>query len=51
MQADYMQCNTKSLIQIARQEKDMSMKRDAVKRLSLMHNKESTDFMLELLNK
>ena len=51
MQAYFMQGNTKSLIQIARQEKDMSMKRDAVKRLSLMHNKESTDFMLELLNK
>jgi len=51
LQAYFLQVNTKSLIQIARQEKDMSMKRDAVKRLSLMHNKESTDFMLELLNK
>jgi DNA helicase TIP49 (TBP-interacting protein) len=46
-----MQGNTKSLIQIARQEKDMSLKRDAVQKLSLMHSKESTGFMMELLNK
>jgi DNA helicase TIP49 (TBP-interacting protein) len=46
-----LQGNTKSLIQIARQEKDMSLKRDAVQKLSLMHSKESTDFMMELLNK
>ena len=51
IQAYFLQGNTKSLIQIARQEKDMSLKRDAVKRLSLMHSKESTDFMMELLNK
>jgi HEAT repeat protein len=51
IQAYFRQGNTKSLIQIARQEKDMSLKRDAVKRLSLMHSKESTDLMIELLNK
>ena len=51
IQAYFLQGDTKSLIQIARQEKDMSLKRDAVKRLSLMHSKESTDFMMELLNK
>ena len=51
IQAYFRQGNTHSLIQIARQEKDMSLKRDAVQRLSLMHNKESTEFMMELLNK
>ena len=51
IQAYFLQANTKSLIQIARQEKDMSLKRDAVQKLSVMHSKESTDFMIELLNK
>jgi len=51
IQAYFLQGNTKSLIQIARQEKDMSLKRGAVQKLSLMHSKESTDFMIELLNK
>jgi HEAT repeat protein len=49
--AFFQQGNAKPLIEIARQEKDMSMKKDAVQKLSLMHSKESTDFMMELLNK
>jgi len=51
IQAFFLQSNTASLIQIARQEKDMSLKKEAVQKLSLMHNKESNDFMMELLNK
>ena len=51
IQAFFSQGNATSLIQIARQEKDMSLKRDAVQRLSVMRSKESTAFMLELLNK
>jgi tetratricopeptide (TPR) repeat protein len=51
IQAYFRQANTRSLIQIARQEKDMSLKRDAVQKLSVMHSKESTAFMMELLNK
>jgi len=51
IQAFFLQGNAAPLIQIARQEKDMSLKKDAVQKLSLMHNKESTDFMMELLNK
>jgi len=51
IQAYFLQGNVTSLIQIARQEKDMSLKRDAVQKLSLMHSKEATDFMMELLNK
>jgi hypothetical protein len=51
IQAFFLQSNAPQLIQIARQEKDMSLKRDAVQKLSLMHSKEATDFMMELLNK
>jgi HEAT repeat protein len=51
IQAFFLQGNAKQLIQIARQEKDISLKRDAVQKLSLMHSKEATDFMMELLNK
>jgi uncharacterized FlaG/YvyC family protein len=51
IQAFFLQGNAKQLIQIARQEKDTSLKRDAVQKLSLMHSKEATDFMMELLNK
>ncbi len=51
IQAFFLQGNAKQLIQIARQEKDISLKRDAVQKLSLMQSKEATDFMMELLNK
>jgi tetratricopeptide (TPR) repeat protein len=51
IEAFFLQGNAHQLIQIAREEKDMSLKRDAVQKLSLMRNKESTDFMMELLNK
>ena len=51
IQAFFLQGNAKPLIQIARQERDISLKRDAVQKLSLMHGKEATDFMMELLNK
>jgi len=51
IQAFFLQGNDKQLIQIARQEKDISLNREAVQKLSLMHSKEATDFMMELLNK
>ena len=51
IQAYFLQGNVKQLIQIARQEKDLSLKREAVQKLALMHSKEATDFMMELLNK
>ena len=41
IQAFFLQGNAKQLIQIARQEKDNSLKREAVQKLSLMHSKES----------
>jgi HEAT repeat protein len=51
IQAFFLQGNSKALIRIARQEKDTSLERDAVQKLSLMRSKEATEFMMELLNK
>ena len=45
----FLQQNAKALIQLARQEKDLSLKTQIVQKLSLIHSKEATDYMLELL--
>ena len=47
----FLQGNAQAIINIARKESDPELKRDAVQKLSLMNSKESTDFMMELLNK
>jgi thioredoxin-like negative regulator of GroEL len=39
------------LVELARAEKDPGVKQSIVQQLSLMHNKEATDYMLEILNK
>jgi len=39
------------LVAMARAEKDPATKRDIVGKLALMHSKEATDYMLEILNK
>ncbi|MFC5864771.1 HEAT repeat domain-containing protein [Acidicapsa dinghuensis] len=39
------------LVQLARSEKDPSLKRELVGKLAVMHNKEATDYMMEILNK
>jgi len=39
------------LVALARSEKDPSAKREIVGKLALMHNKEATDYMMEVLNK
>jgi thioredoxin-like negative regulator of GroEL len=39
------------LVVLARSEKDPTTKRDIVSKLAVMHSKEATDYMLELLNK
>lgn len=41
--------NAKPMIELARKETDPEMKRYIVQRLSMMHSKEATDFMMELL--
>jgi len=45
----FVQGNAAALVEIARQETDPALKRDAVRMLSLMQSKEATDYMLELL--
>lgn len=37
------------LVDLARNEKDLNLKRDIVRQLALMHDKAATDYMLELL--
>jgi hypothetical protein len=39
------------LVELARVEKDPAVKQSLVRQLSVMHNKEATDYMLEILNK
>lgn len=39
------------LVSLARSEKDTSMKKSIVGKLAVMHDKEATDYMMELLNK
>src|SRR5271170_3759582 len=43
--------DAKTLVAIARNEKDPELKKMAVQKLSLMNSKESTDYMMELLQK
>ncbi len=51
LQAFFLQNNAKALVTVARQEKDPELKRAAVSKLSLMQNKDATDFMIEILSK
>jgi HEAT repeat protein len=51
IQALFLENNAHALIEIARKETDPELKKDAVQKLSLMHSKEATDFMMEILNK
>jgi len=39
------------LVALARSEKDPTAKREIVGKLALIHNKEATDYMMEVLNK
>ena len=41
--------DAKSMIDLARKENDLAMKKTIVERLSVMHSKEATDYMMELL--
>jgi hypothetical protein len=45
----FMQRNAKALVDLARGEKDPSLKKDIVSKLSVMKTPEATDYMLELL--
>ena len=41
--------DAKPMIDLARKETDPAMKKYIVERLALMHSKEATDYMMELL--
>jgi hypothetical protein len=51
LNAYFLQGNAKALVAIARAEKDPELKKTAVSKLSLMHSKEGTDYLMELLQK
>ncbi|HEX4308649.1 MAG TPA: HEAT repeat domain-containing protein [Acidobacteriaceae bacterium] len=50
-QALFLANDAHDLVALARSEKDLEMKKYLVQQLSLIHNKEATDYMLEILNK
>jgi hypothetical protein len=47
----FIQGNATGLIEIARKETDMGLKKQVVNQLSLMHSKEATDYLMEILSK
>jgi hypothetical protein len=49
LNAFFLQNNAAALVAVARTEKDPDLKREAVQKLSLMHSKEATDYLMELL--
>jgi HEAT repeat protein len=51
LNAYFLQGNAKALAAIARGEKDPELRKTAVSKLSLMHSKEGTDYLMELLQK
>lgn len=51
LNAYFLQGNAAAIVAVARNEKDPELKRAAVQKLSLMHSKEATDFLMELLQK
>jgi hypothetical protein len=51
LNALFIQNNAHALVTIARAEKDPELKRAAVSKLALMHSKEGSDYLMELLQK
>jgi HEAT repeat protein len=45
----FLQQNGKALVDLARREKDPEMKKEIVSKMALIHSKEVTDYMMELL--
>ena len=43
--------NASGLVAIAKSEKDAELKKKAVEKLALMHSKEASDYLMELLEK
>jgi hypothetical protein len=51
IQAFFLQNNARALIDIAKTEKDRELKGEAVQKLSLMQDKEATDYLMEILSR
>jgi HEAT repeats len=51
LNALFLQNNGAAIVAIARSEKDPQLKKTAVSKLSIMHSKEATDYLMELLQK
>jgi HEAT repeat protein len=51
VQALFLAGDSHDLVELARAEKDPGLKQSIVQQLSIMHDKEATDYMLEILNK
>jgi hypothetical protein len=51
VQALFLAGDSHDLVELARAEKDPALKQAIVQQLSIMHSKEATDYMLEILNK
>jgi HEAT repeat protein len=49
LHALFLQQNGKALVELARNEKDPEMKKEIVSKLALIHSKEATDYMMEIL--
>lgn len=47
----FIQQNAPAMVEIARKETDPAMKKELVSRLSVMHSKEATDYLMEILSK
>ena len=47
----FIQQNAKAMIELARKESDVSVKKELVQRLAYMHNKEASDYMMEIIGK
>ena len=47
----FIQGNATAIVAVARNEKDAELKRVAVSKLSIMHSKEATDYLMEILQK
>lgn len=45
----FVQNNGKALVELARQEKDRDLKHEIVQKLSVMHNKDASDYLMEFL--
>ncbi|HEX4537113.1 MAG TPA: HEAT repeat domain-containing protein [Candidatus Acidoferrum sp.] len=51
LNAYFLQGNAGAIVAIAKAEKDPGLKKKAVEKLALMHSKEASDYMMELLQK